>query len=971
MIAPSHPGYRLRRHWFRTLAVAGVLAASLNTVSAQAPAPIPMPTPLVASGRVTQAGPLVIAHRGFSGQAPENTLPAFRHALAARADLVELDYHHTADGVPVVLHDSTLDRTTDARALWGGKDLPVRFRKANELGVLDAGSWFGPAFAGTRLPTLSEALETIQAGGVTLIERKGGDAATLVRLLRDRGWLSDVVVQSFDWTFVREAHALAPDLVLGALGPPSTWNGRKLEDPEKVLSPEFVQAVEQLGARLVVWNRQVTRPAIAHAHARGLRVWVYTINEPDEAAALVALGVDGIITDQPHAIRARLHPTPDESTLPPATRTLPAPLDGHPGNIFLAGEPVGVRLPESLPAEAVAWRLLDDRHRVLRSGELSAATSGSRGTLPLGTLGVGWYRIEFGSTEASEPVAWTTAAVLNPLRALVPGDSPVCVDSATAWFARNDEVHQKKLANFAALAGVNWVRDRLRWGDLQPSPGALVPGPTTYDTAAAIQHAAGLKVLQVFHDTPVWAREEPQAGGRFAPDLRHVYELGRALAVRFRGQVTAWEPWNEANVRTFGGHTVDQMCSWQKAAWLGFKAGDPAVIVGWNVTTTVPTPAQTFGILANETWPYFDTYNHHTYDWSHAYVDLWGPAREATSGRPLWITEADRGTKHLNRAPWYDQDPALERLKAEWIAQSYASSLFAGARRHFHFILGHYHEPNGVQFGLLRLDHTPRPAYVALAAVGRCLAGARVLGRWQPAPHVSVHAFRAWPDGQERDVLVVWAEREVDWEGRGQTTSEWQLPGHLQVLGVVDYLGRTLSAGFPTPLGSAPVFVMVPAGQALTLPLTAPPRLALPRPGTACPVVLQVSLPRAATVKVEDLPWSEGYAYAVRGGEPLTVPLHLYNLGSTAARVRLEVADRPQDWELALVGTEFELEVGDRSATSLRLQLPAGAVTQDGWVILRANAGSLGQAALAFRVLAREDPVAGQRAVPLGPVQGP
>lgn len=930
-----------------------------------------MPTSAPAARLVTQAVPLVIAHRGFSGQAPENTLPAFRLALAARADLVELDYHHTADEVPVVLHDSTLDRTTDARAQWGGKDLPVRTRKASELRVLDAGGWFGPAFAGTRLPTLTEALETIQAGGVTLIERKGGDAATLVRLLRERGWLSDVVVQSFDWTFVRDAHALAPDLVLGALGPPSTWNGRKLEDPEKVLSPEFVQAVEQLGARLVVWNRQVTRPAIAHAHERGLRVWVYTINDPDEAAALVQLGVDGIITDQPHAIRARLHPEPDESASLPATRTLPAPLEGHPGNIFLAGEAVEVRLPESLPAEAVPWRLLDDRHRVLRSGELSVAASGSREALPLGALGVGWYRVEFGPAEATEPVAWTTAAVLNPLRAPVPGDSPVCVDSAAAWFARDDQVHQRKLANLAALAGVNWVRDRLRWGDLQPRPGALVPGPTTYDTAAAVQHAAGLKVLQVFHDTPVWARGETRAGGRFAPDLRHVYELGRALAVRFRGQVTAWEPWNEANVATFGGHTVDQMCSWQKAAWLGFKAGDPAVIVGWNVTTTVPTPAQTFGILANETWPYFDTYNHHTYDWSHAYADLWGPARDATSGRPLWITEADRGTKHLNRAPWYDQDPVLERLKAEWIAQSYASSLFAGARRHFHFILGHYHEPNGVQFGLLRLDHTPRPAYVALAAVGRCLAGARVLGRWQPAPHVNVHGFRAWPDGEERDVLVVWAEREVDWEGRGQTTSDWHLPGHLQVLGVVDYLGRTLPTGFPAPLSSAPVFVMLPKGQALTLPLTAPPPLALLRTGTACPVVLQVSLPREVTVKVEDLPWSEGYAYVVRPGESFTVPLHLYNLGSTAARVRLAVTDRPKDWELALAGTDFALDAGQRLATAMTLHLPAGAVTQDGWVTLRADAGTLGQAALAFRVLAREDPVAAQRPVPAGPAQEP
>lgn len=192
-----------------------------------------------------------------------------------------------------------------------------------------------------------------------------------------------------------------------------------------------------------------------------------------------------------------------------------------------------------------------------------------------------------------------------------------------------------------------------------------MPAGTTYDTAAEAQHAAGLKVLQVFHDTPSWAREESSAGGRFAPDLRHAFDLGRALAARFKGRVAAWEPWNEANVSTFGAHTVDQMCSWQKAAWLGFKAGDPGVIVGWNVTTAAPTPAQTAGVLANETWPYFDTYNIHTYDWPHSYAQLWKPAREAMSGRPLWVTEADRGTPHLKQGPWYDQDSRLERLKAE------------------------------------------------------------------------------------------------------------------------------------------------------------------------------------------------------------------------------------------------------------------------------------------------------------------
>ncbi len=753
-------------------------------------------------------GPLVIAHRGVSQRAPENTLPAFRLALAARADLVELDYHHTRDGVPLVIHDATLDRTTDAVGRWGGAELLVQERALADLAALDAGGWFAPVFAGTRLPTLAEAVETIRAGGLPLIERKAGDAAPLVRLLRERGWLREVVVQSFDWAFVRAARELAPELVRGALGPPASRDGRRLTDAEKALSTEFIEAIQQLGAQVVVWNRQVSADAVAHAHARGLRVWVYTINDPDEAARLVALGVEGIITDHVDAVRSRLLPEPDESPEAPPGRGIPRPLEDRPGNIFLEGEPIRVRVPQDLPASATRWRLLDDRGRELRAGTLGPGGGSSPDRLFLGEPGPGWYRVEFDAADRTN-LAWTTAAVLRRLAAPVPGDSPVCVDSATAWFAPEDVPHQQRLANLAALAGVNWVRDRLRWADLQPEPGPLTAQRTTYDTAADIQHAAGLKVLQVFHDTPPWAREAPAAGGRFAPDLRHVFDFARALAVRFRGRVAAWEPWNEANIAMFGAHTVDQMCSWQKAAWLGFKAGDPQLIVGWNVTAAVPTPAHTTGVLANETWPYFDTYNIHTYDWPHAYAHLWAPARAATSGRPLWITEADRGTPHLGQGPWFDQDPRLERLKAEWIAQSYACSLFAGARRHFHFILGHYHEPNGVQFGLLRLDGTPRPAYVALAAVGRCLAGARILGRLRPGHDVHVYAFRARPDGRERDVLVAWAEREADWEGRGQTRAAWSPPVPLEVLEAVDYLGRPLPPRVPESLASAPVFLFL------------------------------------------------------------------------------------------------------------------------------------------------------------------
>lgn len=241
--------------------------------------------------------PLVIAHRGYCQIAPENTLPAFRLAKTAGADLVELDYHHSKDGKLVVIHDATLDRTTDAGAKWGGSKIRVESKTLAELQSLDAGQWFDPQFSGTRLPTLNEALDVIQAGGVTLIERKAGDAAACVALLRERKLVNQVIVQAFDWDYLADFHQREPRQVLGALGPPSTRAGKKLTDDEKVLSENWIAEAQKTGASAIVWNKQVTREAVTQAHQKGLKVWVYTINDPGDADQLLDLGIDGLITN--------------------------------------------------------------------------------------------------------------------------------------------------------------------------------------------------------------------------------------------------------------------------------------------------------------------------------------------------------------------------------------------------------------------------------------------------------------------------------------------------------------------------------------------------------------------------------------------------------------------------------------------------------------------------------------------------
>jgi glycerophosphoryl diester phosphodiesterase len=244
-----------------------------------------------ANSKVAAPGVLIIAHRGASAIAPENTLPAFTAALEARADLVELDYLHSADGVPVVFHDKDLDRTTDARAVFGEEKIRLDSKSLAELRRLDAGRWFNPSFAGTRIPTLAEALDTIQKGSLTLIERKAGDPATCVKLLAEKGLTDQVVVQAFDWDFLAGCHRLEPRLVLGALG-------------DEPLTAQMLDAIARSGAQVVGWRDKDTDAGTIDAiHRRGWKAWVWTVDDPARAAVLVKAGVDGIITNRPAEIR--------------------------------------------------------------------------------------------------------------------------------------------------------------------------------------------------------------------------------------------------------------------------------------------------------------------------------------------------------------------------------------------------------------------------------------------------------------------------------------------------------------------------------------------------------------------------------------------------------------------------------------------------------------------------------------------
>lgn len=235
----------------------------------------------------------MIAHRGDSRAAPENTLAAFASAMSLGVDLVELDYLHTADGVPVVFHDDELDRLTDAPARWG-KKIALASKSLAELKQLDAGGWFAPQFAGTRIATLEEALLAVCPTSAMMIERKAGDAATCVGLLERLGFVDRVAVTAFDWQFLADCHALAPDLVLGALG-------------TKELRPDQLDEAVGIGASVIGWDDgHVTSELVERIHERGLRLWVWTVDGVDRARQLISWGADALITNVPARLQAVL-----------------------------------------------------------------------------------------------------------------------------------------------------------------------------------------------------------------------------------------------------------------------------------------------------------------------------------------------------------------------------------------------------------------------------------------------------------------------------------------------------------------------------------------------------------------------------------------------------------------------------------------------------------------------------------------
>lgn len=228
---------------------------------------------------------LNIAHRGASGTYPENTLSAFRAAIDAGADMCELDVQLTRDGKVVVIHDETVERTTEGQGAVAALTL-------EELRRLDAGARFQQgAHRGEHIPTLDEVFDlTSGRCGLNIELKAAGLEAQVAQIMTARDAFADSIVSSFEWDFLKNIQELNFKIRIGLLAE---------EQPLELMTSAVAMRAFAINPR---WD-MVNADLCEQAHARGLKVYTWTVDSDARMRALIECGVDGIMTNYPERLK--------------------------------------------------------------------------------------------------------------------------------------------------------------------------------------------------------------------------------------------------------------------------------------------------------------------------------------------------------------------------------------------------------------------------------------------------------------------------------------------------------------------------------------------------------------------------------------------------------------------------------------------------------------------------------------------
>lgn len=234
--------------------------------------------------------PKIIAHRGASAEAPENTMSAFANSIPMGVDAIEFDVHLTSDKIPIIIHDFKFGRTTNGGFLCRTTDLTWE-----EISTFDVGSWYNPKFANEKIPTLNQVLEIAQDKMLLMVEvkRENSPACEIAKIVVNE--LNQIpgnyIVGSFSPEIIKEVREMAPLYpVIGIL-----------EEPE-MLQPFLDMNLNHLA----IWYPLLSPELIESLHHSGIEVWTFTVDNPEFAQYLSHIGVDGIISNNPRGLLDKL-----------------------------------------------------------------------------------------------------------------------------------------------------------------------------------------------------------------------------------------------------------------------------------------------------------------------------------------------------------------------------------------------------------------------------------------------------------------------------------------------------------------------------------------------------------------------------------------------------------------------------------------------------------------------------------------
>lgn len=434
-----------------------------------------------------------------------------------------------------------------------------------------------------------------------------------------------------------------------------------------------------------------------------------------------------------------------------------------PGAVFLQGEALKFKL-RPLAALPGKWSLKNWRNEMLRQGKWTGDN------LVLEALPNGYYNLELEGFSGCRGFA----VVPDPSTRLPNPHLYFAMDSAQSWLARPfpnnprlpDNAYEI-VSEVARRAGLQMVRERLHWDETtETSPGVLDWKQYVYN--AELLAERGIKISDVYHDAPLWAKENRDA--MLPCDLVATYNFAKKVAEDFRGKVSNWEFWNEQDSSGFTREGAWDYAAALKAACLGFNAGNPDLSVAIGGYTGTDNFSYADATMKNGAGEYFDIFNIHTYDALREYPEIMETVRVhmeqyGIEDLPVWFTE--NGTRIEGAGQLENWVSGLKRhsynqelLLAEFLPKAMLTLQNLGVARDFFFVLPPYNEFGGRKdWGMMRRDFTVKPGVAAFATLVDKLGNATPEGEVKLGEGLKGYLYRQ-RDGSR--TLVYWSCSSID-----------------------------------------------------------------------------------------------------------------------------------------------------------------------------------------------------------------